>query len=165
MRGYMWTLAGLLGCGTAATAEPCPEAEGTCWGAPLEGGMAREVAPQNVVGGALEVCSTSPMTGYFRDGECRTGAQDRGVHVVCATVNEAFLTYTASRGNDLATPRPSYGFPGLKPGDNWCLCADRWEEARLAGKAPRVVLAATEERALKATTLAHLSDHAAEVGE
>ena len=115
---------------------------------------------QNVLGTALGVCGTDPVTGYFRDGCCRTDASDRGSHTVCAVMTEAFLEFTAAAGNDLSTPMPAYGFPGLKPGDRWCLCVSRWEEARRAGCAPKVVLAATHRRALDVATLADLRAHA-----
>jgi uncharacterized protein (DUF2237 family) len=115
---------------------------------------------RNVVGGQLEVCCTSPMTGYQRDGFCNTGVLDRGVHVVCAQVTAEFLAFTQSQGNDLSTPVPDYDFPGLKPGDRWCLCAARWQEALEAGVAPPVVLAATHEAALKHIDLADLKQSA-----
>ena len=97
----------------------------------------------NVLGGVLIPCSTSPMTGFYRDGCCATGPEDRGVHTVCALMSDDFLNFSKSQGNDLSTPRPEYGFDGLKPGDYWCLCAMRWEQARQAGKAPKIKLAAT----------------------
>jgi uncharacterized protein (DUF2237 family) len=102
------------------------------------------------------------MTGFYRDGFCSTGANDQGVHVVCAEVTEAFLAFTKSQGNDLSTPAPMYGFPGLKPGDKWCLCASRWKEAFDAGVAPPVDLAATHARALEYVTLDELKQHALE---
>ena len=116
--------------------------------------------PLNVLGSELEICSRSPMTGWFRDGTCRTDARDRGVHVVCAEMNEAFLTYTKSRGNDLSTPRPGGSFPGLVPGDRWCLCATRWAEAERAGYAPSVVLDATDDRALDFVEVGVLTNRA-----
>ncbi|MDJ0781067.1 MAG: DUF2237 domain-containing protein [Desulfosarcinaceae bacterium] len=97
----------------------------------------------NVLGGPLATCSLSPLTGFHRDGECRMGPADAGRHGVCAEVTEAFLEFTRQQGNDLSTPQPLVGFPGLQPGDRWCLCIDRWREAAAAGKAPPVVLAAT----------------------
>ena len=115
---------------------------------------------KNVLGGKLETCSTSPMTGYYRDGCCNTGPNDAGAHVVCAQMTEAFLSYTRLRGNDLSTPMPMFDFPGLKPGDRWCLCASRWKEAAEAGLAPPVVLEATHEAALKYVTLETLQQHA-----
>ncbi|GMQ23533.1 DUF2237 domain-containing protein [Algoriphagus sp. oki45] len=104
---------------------------------------------KNVFGEELEVCCTNPMTGFYRDGSCKTGPQDLGTHTVCAVITQEFLNYTLSRGNDLITPRPEYLFPGLKPGDRWCLCALRWLEAYRAGKAPAVVLEATHEKTLE----------------
>lgn len=116
--------------------------------------------PRNVLGGPLHPCSTDPLTGFFRTGDCQTGPQDRGTHVVCAQVTEAFLAFTASRGNDLSTPIPAYGFPGLQPGDRWCLCVLRWKEALAAGAAPPVVLEATHAKALDVVDLATLRAHA-----
>lgn len=115
---------------------------------------------QNVLGGALEACCTDPMTGFYRDGHCHTGPEDRGVHVVCAEMTAEFLDFTQERGNDLSTPRPELGFPGLRPGDRWCLCAARWAEAKQAGVAPPVYLAATHERALERIKLETLQAHA-----
>jgi len=116
---------------------------------------------RNVIGGILEPCSKAPMTGFFRDGCCRTGRGDVGVHVVCALMTAEFLEYSKSRGNDLSTPRPEYQFPGLKEGDRWCLCASRWKDALTAGKAPPVILEATHESALEFIDLADLREHAA----
>ena len=118
---------------------------------------------KNVLGGALETCSTDPMTGFFRDGCCNTGPMDHGLHTVCVSVTDAFLQYSFSRGNDLITPRPEFRFPGLKPGDKWCLCASRWEEARQMGVAPPVYLASTHYKTLSIVDIAHLKAHAAEV--
>jgi uncharacterized protein len=115
---------------------------------------------KNVLGGELEVCCGAPMTGFYRDGKCNTGLEDRGVHVVCAEVTEEFLSFTRAIGNDLSTPQPSFGFPGLQPGDRWCLCAERWKEALDAGFAPPVVLAATHAAALKYVTLEELQSYA-----
>jgi hypothetical protein len=112
--------------------------------------------PVNVLGDPLETCGTDPVTGFFRDGCCNTDSSDRGSHTVCAVMTADFLAFTAAAGNDLSTPHPEYNFPGLKPGDRWCLCVSRWEEARRAGRAPEVVLAATHQAALKVTTLEHL---------
>jgi uncharacterized protein (DUF2237 family) len=103
---------------------------------------------RNVLGNKLVPCSTQPRTGYFRDGCCNTSDDDFGVHTVCAEVTADFLAFSKQSGNDLSTPRPEYGFPGLKPGDRWCLCASRWVEAMEAGCAPRVVLESTHERTL-----------------
>lgn len=114
---------------------------------------------QNVLGGPLECCCTSPMTGWHRDGFCRTGSNDYGVHTVCARVTREFLDFTKARGNDLETAHPP-SFPGLKPGDRWCLCAGRWKEAMEAGAAPPVVLAATHMRTLETVSLAELQRHA-----
>ncbi len=115
---------------------------------------------KNVLGEKLEVCCTSPMTGFQRNGLCDTGPMDMGVHVVCARVTEEFLNFTKSRGNDLSTPMPEHSFPGLKPGDCWCLCASRWKEAMDAGTAPPIVLAATHEAALEYVPLDILQEHA-----
>jgi len=117
--------------------------------------------PRNVLGGLLADCSHRPLTGYFRDGTCRTGSDDRGVHVVCARVTEEFLAFSRDRGNDLVTPRPAWGFAGLRPGDRWCLCAARWKEAFDAGVAPPVVLEATHVAALEYVSLADLRARAA----
>ncbi len=115
---------------------------------------------KNVLGTNLQACCTAPMTGYYRDGYCRTGGQDFGVHVVCAQVTDDFLTFTKQQGNDLSTPIPAYDFPGLKPGDRWCLCASRWQEAKNAGVAPPVVLEATHVRALEVVSLDELKQYA-----
>ena len=117
----------------------------------------------NVLGGKLETCCTSPMTGYYRDGKCNTGGGDFGVHTVCAQLTEDFLKYTKRMGNDLSTPVPEFKFPGLKPGDCWCLCASRWKEAMDAGCAPRVVLAATHALTLEYVSLDELKQHAADL--
>lgn len=116
---------------------------------------------KNVLGGELESCSEAPVTGWFRNGCCETGPGDLGVHVVCAVMTEAFLEYTAARGNDLSTPNPAFGFPGLKAGDRWCLCAARWGEALEAGVAPPVVLEATHMAALEHVDLEDLRANAA----
>ncbi len=115
---------------------------------------------RNVLGDKLEMCCTSPLTGFYRTGTCETGPQDAGTHVICAQVTEAFLAFIRSRGNDLLTPAPEHGFPGLKPGDRWCLCAIRWREALEAGVAPPVILAATHEAALKFVSSEDLKRHA-----
>jgi uncharacterized protein (DUF2237 family) len=112
---------------------------------------------RNVLGGDLEVCGTDPVTGWTRSGCCETGPQDAGNHTVCAVVDERFLRYTLSQGNDLTTPRP--GFDGLRPGDRWCLCAPRWQQALMDGAAPPVVLGACHERALQSVTLQDLRAH------
>jgi len=105
----------------------------------------------NVLGTPLETCSTDPMTGFYRDGCCTTGPQDHGAHTVCVVVTDEFLEFSKSKGNDLSTPLPQYQFPGLKAGDSWCLVALRWEEARMAGMAPKVKL-----RSTNMTTLQHV---------
>lgn len=107
----------------------------------------------NVLGSPLQTCSLDPVTGWFRDGCCETQASDQGRHLVCAIMTEAFLAFSKSRGNDLSTPRPEYNFPGLKSGDRWCLCLERWKEAHAAGKAPQVVLDATHQMALERVPL------------
>lgn len=116
----------------------------------LEGGRPRA---RNVLGGALATCSRAPMTGFHRDGCCNVGPEDVGIHAVCAEMSAEFLAFSAARGNDLSTPLPAYGFPGLVPGDRWCLCLARWIEAWQAGVAPRIVLAATHEIALQRVPL------------
>lgn len=115
---------------------------------------------KNVLGGKLEACCTSPMTGFYRNGSCDTGGEDTGVHVVCAQVTEEFLSFTKTRGNDLSTPSPTSGFPGLKPNDKWCLCASRWKEALDAGVAPPVILSATHISALEYVSLEELKKNA-----
>ncbi|MEL6348827.1 MAG: DUF2237 domain-containing protein [Myxococcota bacterium] len=126
--------------------------------------MAAPTAPadQSVLGEPLQPCGTAPMTGFYRDGSCRTGPDDRGVHVVCAAVDDAFLEYSRVQGNDLITPSPRYGFPGLKEGDRWCLCAARWEEARRVGKAPPVILEATHHNATAIVAAEDLKAHRAQ---
>lgn len=118
----------------------------------------------NVFGEPLEACSHDPVTGFFRDGCCNTGPDDAGLHVVCARVTDDFLAFSRSRGNDLVTPRPGFGFDGLKDGDRWCLCAARWEEARQAGVAPPVSLRATHRNALEVVSLEALKAHALDLG-
>lgn len=115
---------------------------------------------RNVLGGSLAPCSTSPRTGFYRDGCCNTGADDVGIHVVCARVTREFLDFERERGNDLVTPVPDVRFPGLVPGDRWCVCAGRWREALDAGVAPPVVLRSTHEEALAIVALADLRRHA-----
>lgn len=115
-----------------------------------------EKGARNVLGGRLAPCSYDPLTGWFRDGCCNTEARDVGLHTVCAVMTDEFLAFSRSRGNDLITPRPEWGFPGLKSGDRWCLCAARWQEAFEAGCAPRVVLAATHESTLAVCRLEDL---------
>ncbi len=128
---------------------------------PLDAGYGGRKRPsRNVLGGVLENCSLKPMTGFFRNGCCDTGAEDVGSHTVCVVMTAEFLAFSKSRGNDLSTPMPDYGFPGLVPGDRWCLCAPRWQEALEADSAPRVVLRATHEGALDYCALADLKRYA-----
>jgi uncharacterized protein (DUF2237 family) len=115
---------------------------------------------KNVLGQELRVCCESPLTGFFRDGTCRTGNGDVGLHVICAQVTREFLEFSRARGNDLISPQPAVGFPGLRPGDRWCLCAARWREALDAGVAPPVILAATHISALEYVDLGDLEAHA-----
>jgi uncharacterized protein (DUF2237 family) len=115
----------------------------------------------NVLGEDLELCSAEPLTGFYRDGCCNTGADDLGVHVVCALMTDEFLEFSKSAGNDLSTPQLEVGFPGLSAGDRWCLCASRWKEAFDAGAAPPVVLAATHASVLEWVELGELRQHAA----
>ncbi|MBH1985728.1 MAG: DUF2237 domain-containing protein [Burkholderiales bacterium] len=123
--------------------------------------MSVHLAPgRNVLGGPLRACSYDPVTGYFRDGCCRTREDDTGLHVVCARMTPDFLAYSLSQGNDLMTPRPEWRFQGLKPGDRWCLCAMRWLEAQRAGVAPPVALESTHEAALAVIPLELLQAHA-----
>lgn len=123
----------------------------------------RRAAPINVLGEPLKPCSDAPKTGFFRDGCCNTGAEDHGLHVVCVVTTAEFLAFSRSRGNDLSTPVPEYGFPGLQPGDRWCLCAARWQEALQADAAPRVVLSATHAAALQVVTLEDLKRYAVDL--
>lgn len=116
--------------------------------------------PRNVLGGTLESCCSSPLTGFYRTGRCDTGPQDLGRHVICAKMTLEFLAFSKAKGNDLTTAVPEFGFPGLQPGDKWCLCAARWKEALAAGVAPPVVLGATHEAALEIVCLADLKRHA-----
>jgi uncharacterized protein len=121
------------------------------------------VADRNVLGGALEPCGTDPLTGFYRDGCCHTGVEDRGAHTICAVVTAEFLEHQRSIGNDLATPHPRYGFPGLVPGDRWCVTAANWLRAHEDGAAAFVVLAATHERTLEIVPLDALREHAVDV--
>ena len=116
--------------------------------------------PRNVLGDPLLICGCSPMTGWFRDGSCRTDASDQGQHTVCCEVSEAFLSYSRAQGNDLSTPMPAFGFPGLKHGDHWCVCASRWLQAYEDGMAPPVVLEACEASCLEVIPLEILRQHA-----
>jgi uncharacterized protein (DUF2237 family) len=115
---------------------------------------------KNILGTPLEPCCNDPMTGFYRDGLCRTGPGDVGIHTVCVEVTDEFLAFSKSRGNDLSTPSPRHDFPGLKAGDRWCLCAPRWKEALDAGQAPRVILAATHISTLEFVDLEDLKAHA-----
>nr|WP_290805017.1 DUF2237 domain-containing protein [Aquidulcibacter sp.] len=119
-------------------------------------------AARNVLGGPLEICSMDPLTGWFRNGCCETEGLDHGTHVVCAVMTEAFLTHQRREGNDLITPRPEYGFAGLKPGDQWCVCLTRWKDALDAGCAPPIMLEATHEEALVVVPLKTLKAYGAE---
>jgi uncharacterized protein len=120
-------------------------------------------AARNVLGERLDICSIDPMTGFFRDGCCNTSREDVGSHTVCVVMTAEFLAFSKSAGNDLSTPMPQFGFRGLKPGDRWCLCAPRWQEAFEAGQAPRVVLRATHEGALAYCSLADLKRFAVDL--
>ncbi len=115
---------------------------------------------RNVLGGELIPCSLDPLTGFYRNGCCETGPHDLGLHTVCAVMTEAFLAYSKAAGNDLSTPQPAFGFPGLKSGDRWCLCAPRWKEALDAGMAPPLVLESTHEETLAIVPLGVLKDFA-----
>ena len=115
---------------------------------------------RNVLGEPLTPCCHDPVTGFYRDGFCRVGPNDHGVHAVCAMVTEEFLAFSRAQGNDLVTPHPGFGFAGLKPGDRWCLCASRWKEAAVVGLAPPVILSATHEKALDVIPLIQLQQHA-----
>lgn len=116
---------------------------------------------KNVLGTELKACCFDPKTGFYRDGFCKTGTDDIGTHVVCAIMTEEFLRFTKSQGNDLSTPIPYYQFPGLRPGDKWCLCVSRWKEAYEEGVAPQVVLEATHEKALQYVSFDMLLEHKA----
>jgi uncharacterized protein (DUF2237 family) len=119
---------------------------------------------KNVLGTDLQPCSLDPLTGFYRDGCCNTGADDLGLHIVCVRATEDFLAFSRERGNDLSTPRPEMIFPGVKPGDQWCLCAMRWKEALDAGMAPPVVLESTHISTLEFVNLADLQAHAVDAG-
>ncbi len=115
---------------------------------------------RNVFGESIETCSIRPMTGFYRSGCCHTGEDDAGMHTICILVTAEFLAFSKMRGNDLSTPLPEFGFPGLQPGDRWCLCAERWKEALEAGMAPRVVLQATHENTLEVVSIEDLKRYA-----
>jgi uncharacterized protein len=130
--------------------------------------MPRDMSEQqrparNVLGGTLQMCSAKPVTGFFRDGCCNTGPSDLGSHTVCVVLTAEFLAFSKRSGNDLSTPVPEFGFPGLNPGDRWCLCAPRWQQALDAGQAPKVVLTATHEGALDHCALADLKKYAVDL--
>ncbi len=125
-----------------------------------EGGGGGRRASRNVLGGPLAPCSLAPVTGFFRNGCCDTSPEDLGSHTVCVVMTAGFLAFSKRAGNDLSTPYPAAGFPGLRPGDRWCLCAPRWQEALEAGQAPKVVLEATHEGALRHCSLEDLRRHA-----
>lgn len=114
---------------------------------------------KNVLGDDLVACGMDPITGFYRDGCCETGPEDAGVHTVCAVMTDEFLEFSKSRGNDLSTPRPEFGFAGLRTGDSWCLCASRWAEAKEANMAPSVILEATHARSLEWSSLDELRAH------
>lgn len=127
-------------------------------------GNGRDSEPQrNVFGEPIEVCSIRPLTGFYRNGCCETGPEDFGVHTVCVEMTAEFLAFSKARGNDLSTPHPEFGFAGLVPGDRWCLCAARWQEAHAAGAAPRVVLSATHEATLEVAELDDLKSLALDI--
>lgn len=132
---------------------------------PLTGGLVVKTGAKNVLGTDLQECSRDPLTGFYRDGCCNTGGGDFGVHVVCARMTEDFLAFTRARGNDLSSPLLEMQFPGLKPGDFWCLCASRWSEALAAGVAPPVNLDATHISALEFVSLDDLKAHAIDVDD
>jgi uncharacterized protein (DUF2237 family) len=121
------------------------------------------MAEMNVLGTPLKMCCISPLTGFYRTGYCQVGPDDLGVHGVCIEATDDFLAFSKEAGNDLSTPNPEYGFPGLKPGDRWCLCAPRWQEALEAGMAPAVILEATHEKALEFSSVEDLKRHALDV--
>jgi uncharacterized protein len=124
------------------------------------GGWPNKRTQKNVLGQTLTLCSSRPLTGFYRDSCCHTGPDDHGLHTVCAVMTEEFLAFSKAKGNDLSTPVKAFGFPGLQPGDRWCLCAARWREALEAGAAPRVVLAATNAKTLEIVSLDDLKRHA-----
>ena len=128
-----------------------------------EGGGGGARPQKNVLGGPLQLCGEDPVTGFYRTGCCHWGPEDVGVHSVCVVTTAEFLAFSKAAGNDLSTPRPEFGFPGLKAGDRWCLCAARWKEAHDAGKAPKLVLAATHEKTLEIVPLAALKAYAVDL--
>jgi hypothetical protein len=128
----------------------------------ITNGNGHNPKPKNVLGGELKVCCTNPMTGFYRDGFCRTGHEDAGRHTVCIVATDEFLAYSKSVGNDLSTPRPEFAFPGLTSGDKWCLVAVRWKQALEDGMAPRVILESTHESTLQVVSLDDLKEYAEE---
>lgn len=118
--------------------------------------------PKNVLGTELQPCCMAPLTGFYRDGYCRTGGTDYGAHIVCAVMTAEFLEFSRRRGNDLSTPHPDFDFPGLQPGDRWCLCVSRWQEALEANCAPQIILEATHMSTIEFVALADLKQHAVE---
>ena len=118
--------------------------------------------PKNVLGTELQPCCLAPLTGFYRDGYCRTGGTDYGAHMVCAVMTAEFLEFSQRTGNDLSTPHPDYDFPGLQPGDRWCVCVSRWQEALQAGVAPQIILEATHMSTIEFVSLAELKQHAVE---
>lgn len=164
MRFLLFVFAFLSSLNATASSLPAPECSvnGPVNGPPSclgIGGKPAMVKPEaatgskNVLGQALQVCGLNPVTGFYRDGSCRTGPEDQALHTVCAVLTADFLLFTKSQGNDLSTPAPQWGFPGLKSGQHWCLCAARWLEAKNAGKAPPVVIEATQEKTLDLISL------------
>ena len=143
----------------------CAPGNATCSATRMSSSVPSAARNVNVLGGPLQKCCVSPVTGYYRDGSCSTGPDDRGVHTVCAVVTRAFLEFSRGKGNDLMTPMSAYNFPGLKDGDRWCLCASRWKEAAEAGVAPPVVLESTHEKTLEFVTLDLLKRYAVRDGE
>jgi uncharacterized protein (DUF2237 family) len=145
---------------TLAKTPLCPEPFGIIVGPAMASQRTAESTELNVLGERLEPCCFAPQTGFYRDGYCRTGPQDLGRHIVCAEVTAEFLEFSRNAGNDLSTPRPEFGFPGLRPGDRWCLCALRWKEAFDAGCAPPVVLEACHQRVSELIPMEALQSHA-----
>ena len=146
---------------------PAPEGESQASKAPARKAVENNMhdLAKNVLGGVLQPCSTDPMTGFFRTGDCQVTEEDIGNHGVCIVANAEFLAFSRARGNDLSTPHPEFEFPGLRPGDRWCLCSARWQEALQAGKAPQVVLESTSFAALEAVRLADLKRYAVKLDQ
>jgi uncharacterized protein (DUF2237 family) len=162
--GHPSATTGLGLAGTTRTSDPLLSWHGIETGA-SDLGDTDLVSERNVLGGELEPCGLDPVTGFYRDGSCRTGQEDLGSHTICAVVTEDFLDHQRRIGNDLSTPMPAYRFPGLKPGDRWCVTAANWLRAHLDGAACYVVLAATHEEVLTTVPLAILEEHAVDVPE